>query len=181
MPISCRPGRRGEEEDAEGHPAASPHRPTSGLHSSGRGHARRSHRSPHPKSCPRSDSSLRRLPNATESEVELQDGPFSPLPSPRWGGTHRYLGDGQPQGNAPQQDEVAVDPVDQLVNAAVGVDEGAGLQVAPGLHALPAHGVDDGLGGGDRTPRGWGQNWKKRGGLCLLGGGLCLLGGGVSP
>uniref|UniRef100_A0A8C0ZAJ8 Uncharacterized protein n=1 Tax=Cyanistes caeruleus TaxID=156563 RepID=A0A8C0ZAJ8_CYACU len=51
-----------------------------------------------------------------------------------------YLGQGQPQGDAPQQEEVAVGPVDQLVDAAVGVDEGTGLQVAPGLHPVATHG-----------------------------------------
>lgn len=39
-------------------------------------------------------------------------------------------------------------PVHQFVDAAVGVDEGAGLQVAPGLHPVATHGVDDGLGEG---------------------------------
>lgn len=79
----------------------------------------------------------------------------SPRPVPR-GHSPGYLGDSQPQSDAPQQEEVAVDPVDQLVDAAVGVDEGTGLQVAHGLHALPAHGVDDSLGqGGDRTQGGW--------------------------
>lgn len=59
----------------------------------------------------------------------------------------RYLGEGQPQGDASQQQQVVVDPTAQGVDTAAGVDDGTGLQVATGLHAPSALGVHHGLGG----------------------------------
>lgn len=59
-----------------------------------------------------------------------------------WGNKKGYLGNGQAKGHPSEQEEVAVQPVHQLVDAAVGVDEFAGLQVGEGLHPLAAHGVD---------------------------------------
>lgn len=64
-------------------------------------------------------------------------------------GWTRYLWNSQAQRDASQQEEVTVDPVDQLVDAAIGIDEFAGLQVVHGLHALATHGVDDSLGAGE--------------------------------
>lgn len=49
---------------------------------------------------------------------------------------------GQSQGDPPQEEQVAVDPVHQFVDAAVDVDMVSSLSVLHILHALATHGVD---------------------------------------
>lgn len=51
----------------------------------------------------------------------------------------------QTQGDAPQQEQVTVDPVHQFVYAAVCMDVLPGLRVLQFLNASPTHGVDDPL------------------------------------
>ena len=57
-----------------------------------------------------------------------------------------YLGDGQAQCHTTKYEEVAMYPIDQSVNTAVGVDDFTSFQVVKGLHTLATHGVDHCLG-----------------------------------
>lgn len=57
----------------------------------------------------------------------------------------RYLWYCQSQGDATQQEQVAVDPVHQFINAAVCMDVLASLSELQFLHAPPTHGVDNPL------------------------------------
>lgn len=57
-----------------------------------------------------------------------------------------YLGDGQAQCYTTKKEEVAVYPVDQFVNTAIGIDDFTSFQVVKGLHTLATHGVDHCLG-----------------------------------
>ena len=62
-----------------------------------------------------------------------------------------YLGDGQAQCHTTKYEEVAMYPIDQSVNTAVGVDDFTSFQVVKGLHTLATHGVDHSLVGGRQT------------------------------
>ena len=53
-----------------------------------------------------------------------------------------YLGDGQAQCHTTKYEEVAVYPVDQSVNTAMGVDDLTSFRVVKDLHTLATHGVD---------------------------------------
>lgn len=57
-----------------------------------------------------------------------------------------YLRDGQAQCYTTKKEEVAVYPVDQFVNTAIGIDDFTSFQVVKGLHTLATHGVDHCLG-----------------------------------